>query len=1016
MSSSKINTPLFSPSDAEEIVLSFFNLTGKASKLVGFEDLNFKFLDQSGKTYILKIARSEPVGDELDMQNAIMQHLAVKDLPFILPEVVPNIKGELMTEITDGNGRARLMRLLTWVPGRIWAYVNPRRSGLLKKLGKSVGLLNAALSDFHHPMTKRNDGWDLAQSIWVKEIFHFIKEDNHRQIADYFFQLFEEALPKLKSLRKQVCHNDANDYNVLVDENLEDPSINGFIDFGDSIFTQTINELAICIAYVINEQPDPLSAAVHLVSGFNEIVPLKAEELEILYGLVGTRILVSVASAAKNKVLQPNNEYLQINAKPGWETLEKWITINPRYAYYCFRQACGMVPCPKEEVFNNWLQENAIRIEDLFGSEFAQKSIGQLDFSVGSTAFGNNSNFDSYPAFARTVRNMLEELEIEIGIGGYGETRPFYTTDAYQVIGNNGPRWRTVHLGTDVWAKAGTAIFTPWDGTVHSFQNNPAERDYGPTIILQHQMDDGQMFYSLYGHLDKASIENLNVGQTIKKGNLLSRIGPAPENGNWPPHLHFQIILDLIGNKGDFPGVAFPDEKEIWLSICPNGINGTKGGRQIPGYSNKELTALRKKILSQNLSLSFKKPLHIVRGYMQYLYDADGRRYLDTNNNVPHVGHQNPNVVKAAQRQIAVLNTNTRYLHDTIVRYAEELLATFPSELSVCHFVNSGSEANELALRMAKIYSRQQDMIAVEHGYHGNTGGCIDISSYKFDGKGGAGVPPFTHIVPIPDTYRGLYRYGISNLGQQYADHVSAVIEKVKGEGRNIAGFICESILSCGGQVVLPEGYLQAAYAAVRAAGGVCIADEVQVGFGRSGDAFWAFELQGVIPDIITLGKPIGNGHPLAAVVTTKAVADAFNNGMEYFNTFGGNPVSCAIGRAVLKEIKTNNLQENARNTGNFMKTHLERLKADHQIIGDVRGYGLFLGFELVKSRDTLEPATEAASYLKNRMKDLGVLISTDGPYENVIKIKPPLCFNIDNAHFFIETLGTVLREDFLNH
>ena len=396
---------------------------------------------------------------------------------------------------------------------------------------------------------------------------------------------------------------------------------------------------------------------------------------------------------------------------------------------------------------------------------------------------------------------------------------------------------------------------------------------------------------------------------------------------------------------------------------------------------------------------------------MQYLYDANGRRFLDTVNNVPHVGHQHPRVVKAAQRQLGVLNTNTRYLHDNIVQYAEELLATFPPELSVCYFLNSGSEANELAIRMAKTYSGQQDIIAMEAGYHGNTGACVDVSSYKFDGKGGRGAPATTHVTSMPDTYRGEFKG--KDAGIQYAKHIEALIGSVQQQGKGIAGFICESILSCGGQIVLPNGFLKAAYSAVRSAGGLCIADEGHVGFGRVGAHFWGFELQGVIPDIVTMGKPIGNGHPLAAVVTTPAVAEAFTNGMEYFNTFGGNPVSCAIGRTVLQIVQEEKLQAHAQSVGQYLLTGLQSLQKQFPIIGDVRGHGLFLGFELVQD-EQLRPAASQASYLANRMRQGAVLMSTDGPLHNVLKIKPPMCFTQANADFFLEGLEKVFKEDFM--
>jgi 4-aminobutyrate aminotransferase-like enzyme len=359
---------------------------------------------------------------------------------------------------------------------------------------------------------------------------------------------------------------------------------------------------------------------------------------------------------------------------------------------------------------------------------------------------------------------------------------------------------------------------------------------------------------------------------------------------------------------------------------------------------------------------------------------------------------------------MAVLNTNTRYLHDNIITFTRELLQTFPEELSVVHLVNSGSEANELALRMAQTCTGQKDMIAVEVGYHGNTTGCVSISSYKFDGKGGSGAPEHTHIVPLPDRFRGLHRG--EDSGPLYAAYVQEQIDQIHAMGRKPAAFICESIISCGGQIELPGPYLEMAYAAVRKSGGVCIADEVQVGCGRVGERFWGFQLHGVIPDIVTIGKPIGNGHPLAAVVCTREVADAFANGMEYFNTFGGNPVSCAIGTEVLRVIREESLQENALETGNYLKRELHRMQEEFPVIGDIRGQGLFLGIELTDRE--LNPQTEKAAYLANRMKELGILMSTDGKDVNVMKIKPPMVFTREHANQLLEGLQRVFREDFM--
>lgn len=407
------------------------------------------------------------------------------------------------------------------------------------------------------------------------------------------------------------------------------------------------------------------------------------------------------------------------------------------------------------------------------------------------------------------------------------------------------------------------------------------------------------------------------------------------------------------------------------------------------------LRSWRTRHLGRNLSLSYREPLQIVRGWKQYLFDADGREYLDAYNNVPHVGHSHPRVVAAVARQMAVLNTNTRYLHDIILRYSERLTATLPAPLSVCYFVNSGSEANELALRLARAYIGSRDVIVSDGAYHGNTQTLIDVSPYKHAGPGGSGRPSWVQVVPVPDTYR--------NPRAVDAAQIFPTLDKP-------AAFLIESGLSAGGQIIPPPGYLRHAFDAVRKAGGVCIVDEVQIGFGRVGSHFWAFELGDVVPDIVVMGKPIANGHPVGAVVTTPAIASAFDNGMEYFNTFGGNPVSMAAALEVLDIVAEEQLQSNALRAGNALLDGLRQLMSRHEVIGDVRGAGLFVGVELVRDRETREPAGEEATAVVNALKERGILTGTEGPFHNVVKIKPPLVFTEANAARLVETLDDVLR------
>ncbi len=424
--------------------------------------------------------------------------------------------------------------------------------------------------------------------------------------------------------------------------------------------------------------------------------------------------------------------------------------------------------------------------------------------------------------------------------------------------------------------------------------------------------------------------------------------------------------------------------------------------------SAAELAAARRRVLGSNLGLSYEEPLHVVRGAAQYLFDEHGWASLDGVNNVCHVGHCHPGTVAAGAKQMATLNTNTRYLHDNVLRLAERLLAKLPDHLQVCFFVCSGSEANELALRLARKATGRRDVLVLDHAYHGNTTSLVELSPYKFDGPGGSGRAPWVHVTACPDPYRDAAGVG----GPAFAEHhVRAALERAAAGGAGIAALFAESLPGCAGQVVPPPGYLARAFELVREAGGVAVADEVQCGFGRVGPSFWAFAEQGALPDIVTLGKPMGNGHPVGAVVTTRAIADAFADGMEYFNTFGGNPVSCAVALAVLDALSAEGLPEHAARTGAGLLELLAALADRHPTIGDVRGLGLYVGVELVADRRAKTPATDLAASVVEHCRRAGVLLSRDGPRRNVLKIKPPLPFDAIDARLLVAALDRALTE-----
>ncbi|KAM9330481.1 ethanolamine-phosphate phospho-lyase [Gastrophryne carolinensis] len=430
-------------------------------------------------------------------------------------------------------------------------------------------------------------------------------------------------------------------------------------------------------------------------------------------------------------------------------------------------------------------------------------------------------------------------------------------------------------------------------------------------------------------------------------------------------------------------------------------------------YTKERIMELRKKHIGPSCKVFFAKdPIKIVCAKGQYMFDEKGERYLDCINNVAHVGHCHPEVTKAAVKQMEMLNTNSRFLHDNLVQYAERLTATMPKKLSVCYFVNSGSEANDLALRLARQYSGHNDVITLDHAYHGHVTSLIDISPYKFLQIGKDAQKEYVHVAPSPDIYRGKYREDHPDPGAAYAAEVNNIINEAHKNNRQIAAFIAESMQSCGGQIIPPPGYFQKVAEHVHKAGGVFIADEVQVGFGRVGKHFWSFQLQGedFVPDIVTMGKPIGNGHPMSCVVTTREIAEAFGaTGLEYFNTFGGNPVSCAIGLAVMDIIEKEDLRGNATMVGDYLVGLLQEQKEKHPLIGDIRGVGLFVGVDLVKDQQLRTPATAEAQHIIYKLKEKKILLSADGPHRNVLKFKPPMCFSKEDAKLVVDAIDELL-------
>ena len=1013
-----MSAPHFDLRAAERIARERFGIDAIATDLPSERDQNFLLTPSLGDPIVLKIANAAEDRSFLEAEQRAMQHVA---RTFSLaPRVLPSLDGSTLGECVSEDGRTHLVWAVSMLSGVPLATVPHKSPALLAHFGETIAQLTLALRDFDDPALHRELGWDLAEGRLVVD--RYLPLVNVPALGDAISTLISRfdrhTAPHLASLRRSVIHNDLNDYNVLADAvpvvDAHIRRVTGVIDFGDMVHSYTVADLAIASAYAVLDAGDPLSTLARMVRAYHAAHPLTEAEMAALFGLVILRLCMSACLGAHQQGERPDNAYLSVSQQAVQRTLPRLARIPFRFAEATVRSACALEPIASSARVRTWLAEHSLEFAPVLGVDLRVEPSLVLDLSVGSLLVSGDPLANAEPALTERVFTAMREADVSVAIGRYDEARVLYTAPFFDAGDGTTNERRTIHVGLDLFCEAGKPVYAPFDGEIHLFGRHDEQLDYGAVIILRHVLDDGTEFFTLYGHLSRASLNGLHAGQIVLRGEQIGTLGEPHENGGWTPHLHFQLITDLLDLDSGFSGVGTASRRAVWRSISPdpNLIVGVPRRRFPLPPPGKEVTlTARRALMGGNVSIAYRDPVRAARGWRQYMYDDEGRRYLDAYNNVPHVGHAHPRVVRAAAAQMAVLNTNTRYLHDTVVQYAERLTETFPASLDVCFLLNSASEANELALRLARAYTGQRDMIVLEAAYHGNTTSLVDISPYKHAGPGGRGAPEWVHVAPLPDVYRGAFTRDDADAGRKYAAMISDVIAGVRRQSRDIAGFIAETCPSVGGQIMLPDGYLAAAYEAVRAAGGVCIADEVQTGLGRIGTHFWAFEAHGVVPDIVVLGKPLGNGHPLAAVVTTRAIADAFDNGMEFFSTFGGNTVSCAVGLAVLDVMHDEGLQAHALRVGDRMLSQLRSLASDHDLIGDVRGSGLFLGIELVKNRASLEPATGEATYVANRMREEGILLGTDGPYHNVIKIRPPMPFSEEDGDFLVATLDRVLRE-----
>ena len=823
------------------------------------------------------------------------------------------------------------------------------------------------------------------------------RADQRGRIERFLAAFDRDAAPHLSTLRTNIVHNDANDHNVLV--STTDP---GGSDAGAprhryrrisatssthmwSERSQSRRRTPCCASATPRgrgTRRPRLSCGPSADGG----------ELAVLYSLVCLRLCTSAVLSAHQRAQDPGNAYLSVSETAVWTLLARLEAIDPDLVHYQLRDACGLEPCPHAAEVRRWLVAHPERVGPVLDPDPRSAPRTTLDLSVGSGDWSVRGGRDDGSSWGSAIATRMHTDGASVAVGRYGEARLWYTAPQFRTPTDSGDEWRTIHLGVDLFAPAGTAVLAPIDGTVESVHNNAGRLDYGPTVVLRHEIPGADApWYTLYGHLNEAAL-TLQRGLAVRAGDRLGSVGTSRVNGGWPPHLHLQIIADRVGYDGDFPGVARPSDRAVWLSISPDPnliLRFPEGTAADDGPDDRALLAARRERLGPSLSIAYETPLTIVRGRMQFLYDARGRRYLDGVNNVAHVGHCHPHVVAALQRQAAILNTNTRYLHPSIVRYAERLTAHLPAPLSVCFFVCSGSEANELALRLALAHTQRRDVIVVDHAYHGNTTSLVDLSPYKFDGPGGRGAPRHVHKLAMPDPYRGEHRGYGADSGRAYATEAGEVVAALARSGR------CRGVPLRNDQQRRRSG---------RAARGIPLR-RVSARACRWRRLHRRRGTDRIRPSRDTLLGLRDSGRRARHCHAGQADRERPSNGRGCHHRRRLLRRSPTAWSTSIRSVATrSHVRWASRSSTSLSRKDYRRVRSEsastsfaacapsterHALIGDVRGRGLFLGVELVRDREALTPAPRYAAYVVERMRERGVLLSTEGPFHTVIRLSP---------------------------
>ena len=965
--------PRLTLDQAAELARARFGVTGTVTELGSHQDRNFR-IHTDAATCVLKVSNPAIAPIELEAQNAALAHLRALGLD--LPAALQGIDGGEIQRVTI-DGQTLDLRLLTYVHGQPLTDSLRLSDEQIRSLGDVAGRIARGLHDFEHPGTDRVLQWDLRRGGEVIDaLLHFVDNDSHkgrlRAVTD---AARRQLAPVTADLRVQTIHGDLTDDNVVSRDDTTD-TISGVIDFGDVARGWLVAELAATCACVLYRSPQHPLAMLAAIEAFAARVPLTEGEISALWPLIVLRCAVLVVSGEQQVRLDGDNDYADANRAREWRAFETAADLDGAEVEALIRFTLTGTDAP------------IVTTEHPLAGPLDPAAI--IDLSVTS------AGYDAGVWLERGIdERIAADAAAQLGhaVTRYGEYRLSQTRI------NTAEESVTLALGVEVILPAGSHITAPIAGTVVVVDSD--------TVRLE-----AAHFDLWLTGIDAAALDGQTVEAGADLGTALGTVlGTVPASSAGARHAArvARVTLQTSRLRGIRPPFfAAPSHAALWQRVCPDpsALLGLETARPLA----HALLQRRDQSFARVQEHYYADPPQIERGWQHHLIDIHGQAYVDMVNNVTTVGHGHPRIAEAARSQWSLLNTNSRFHYEELVRFTERLAALAPDPLDTVFLVNSGTETVDLALRLALSCTGHDTVLAVREAYHGWSLAADAVSSSVADNPRALDTrPDWVHLVEAPNAVRGKYR-GMQSASQ-YLDDLDGDLRDLADAGRTVAAFIAEPVFGNAGGVLLPDGYLAGVYERMRARGALCIADEVQVSYARLGKHFWGTEQQGVVPDIITIAKAMGNGHPLGAVITRRDIAERFAEDGPFFSSAGGSPLSCRIGLTVLDIMRDEGLQQNAEVVGRHLKQGLEQLGERFDLVGAVYGMGLYLGVELVSDRTAFTPATATAARLCDELLLRGCIVQPTGDFKNVLKIKPPLCLTIASADHFLAALEGVLGD-----